>query len=124
MKYRKPNKECYYNEARDFLDSLPAEFEILGPGEVAVKWPESASKKTLELLYQTYKNPYPIKFDRPIKYDEALSTVLHALAAIAPTRKRRRVSLWEAGGRIHVWGEHDSCGYPWRKVAGPIEIDD
>lgn len=51
MKYRKPD----YNTAswefvRKFLDSLPAEFEILGPGETAVKWPKEYTREVLTYL--------------------------------------------------------------------------
>ena len=121
MKYRKPEFFCMLpHEFADFLDSLPPEFEIVPEGHVCVKWPEGLTRERLEFLADK------IKAESVNAWESwsAQETALRAFSAIAPTRKRRRVSLWEAGGRIHVWGEHDTAGYPWRKRAGPIELDD
>lgn len=115
MKFRKPLvNPPSRGELLDFYNSLPDEFEIVPNGHVCVKWPEGVTKDGLrEVAEVLARDGYP-----------NTSRVFREISAIAPERKKRRVSLWEAGGRIHVWGEHDTAGYPWRKVAGPIEIDD
>ena len=116
MKFRVPNRLSYVATEK-FLDSLPAEFEIVPEGHVCVKWPEGVTKDSLTIAAQAvmYQDKHP---------QHELSGMLCRLAAIAPEKKKQRVSLWEAGGRLHVWGEHDTAGYPWRKRAGPIELDD
>ena len=121
MKYRKPEFFCMLpHEFADFLDSLPPEFEIVPEGHVCVKWPDGLTRDRLEFLADK------IKAENVNAWESwpAQESALRALAAIAPERKKRRISLWEAGGRIHVWGEHDTALAPWRKVAGPIELDD
>lgn len=122
MKFKKPDLcatdalECL-RKAMDFLDSLPDEFEILGPGEAAVKWPKEFTREHLLRLADTSlhgMNPM------------GMAVALRALAAIAPERKKRRVNIWKdkcGCYRLREVGWSDpQCN--WRKVAGPIEIED
>lgn len=126
MKYRKPTRDIrlehggnFVTECVRFVDSLPSEFEILGPGEAAVKWPGGWTR---EYLLRSSRGDYG--------NDISLRAWLEALADIAPERKKRRVNLWKSiyhdkyavAAMPHDWlpGPNES----WRKVAGPIEIDD
>ena len=123
MKYRKPNKECYYNEARDFLDSLPDEFEIVPEGYVCVKWPDGLTRDRLEFLADK------IKAENVNAWESwpAQESALRALAAIAPERKKRRMSAWQYGCAIpqlfSVDWRPESAETKGRKV-GECEIDD
>lgn len=92
-----------------YLDSIPSD-------AVPVVWPKELTREELiDLSRWTAHKP--------------VTDALRALAAIAPQRKKRMVNLWERKG-IGSWGtddrmvnrEYEMDG--WRKVAGPIEIDE
>lgn len=79
MKYTKPatrNSVVLLN----FLDSLPAEFEIVEPGMTQVRWPEGFTRERLESLSRSLNTS-----DR----DHAL----RALAAIAPVEKKKEKKI-------------------------------
>ena len=128
MKFRKPERN--YHAVMTFYDSLPDEFEILGRGEVAVKWPEELTKDVLQK--RLVEMSVMLSEGRgAIALYNASYGFLSDLAAIAPERKRRRVNLW-----LHKEWSADACpvtafedinfdtSIGWRKVAGPIEIED
>lgn len=120
MKFRKPSAEKLmgHSEVVDFYDSLPSEFEILGPGEVAVKWPEGFTRENLLRLADTSLHGM-----NPI----GMAVALRSIAAIAPERKKRRMSAWQYGCAIpqlfSVDWRPESAETKWRKV-GECEIDD
>ena len=120
MKFRKPepqaNPRADDRAILDFFDSLPSEFEILGPGEAAVKWPGGWTR---EYLLRSSRGDYG--------NDISLRAWLEALADIAPERKKSQVYIWkDSRGKYQVSA---ACFFPgnefgWARVAGPIEIDD
>lgn len=131
MKFRKPTRDIrlehggnFVTECVRFVDSLPDEFEILGPGEVAVKWPEGLTRERLLFLADKIKAENVNAWESWPGQEAAL----RALAAIAPERKKRRMSAWQYGCGIpqlfSVDWRPESAETKWRKVAGPIEIDD
>ena len=93
-------------------------------GKHVCEWPKELTRDAVERLYQRYKNPYPVKFDRPIPYDDELAAALYALMSIAPQRKKRVVNIWETGvgNLLAIPVEQTPNMNHWRKVAGPIEI--
>ena len=95
----------------DYLDSIPDD-------AVPVVWPKELTRERLEEFATA-----------PVAYQSSIVDALRALAAIAPERKKRTVNLWERKG-IGSWGTDDRMANReyemdgWRKVAGPIEIDE
>ena len=84
MKYTKP--PCWIEcpiDVRDFLHSLPAEFEIVEPGMTQVKWPEECTKDAMNRAarYLSYNAG---------NTEGAAKHMLFVLAAIAPEEKKKR----------------------------------
>lgn len=115
MKFTKPQLPWGYNALCAFIESLPAEFEIVEPGNVQVRWPEGLNRERIIWLLQ---HPFSANFGE-----------LHGLAKIAPSMKKpkRAAELW-----LHVSGQKlwkypndnwrlNSTG--WRKV-GECEVDE
>jgi len=102
MKYKKPqgvrdwmnwHGEESAHAVAHFLDSLPSEFEILGPGERAVVWPPQCNKAALN---------HAAKRLRAEGWDWSAQTI-DALATIAPEApKKRMVNLWSKSLMNHV----------------------
>lgn len=122
MKYTKPatrNSVVLLN----FLDSLPAEFEIVEPGMTQVRWPEGLPKETLTRLADNISQQL-----NAWEFWPAQSAALYALAAIAPVeKKKRKVWLWEKDHphyteRSWTSNDIDRSGGGWRKV-GECEVD-
>lgn len=126
MKYTKPKRlaagfsDLDYSAIFAFLDSLPAEFEIVEPGNVQVRWPGGLTRKRLELIANMH-----------IPGGDA-ARQLRALAAIAPEeKKKRKVELWRHESWPSSMPPHaqisgasmfsDGVG-GWRKV-GECEVD-
>lgn len=126
MRYEKPTftphmvvPQCIWA----FLDSLPDSFEILGDGEVAVRWPEGLTREVLCNIADGVAF-----FGRTADAENGLRR-LAAIAPEAPKKQKRIVEIWEyfAGGRMEAWPSpldprRNVVG--WRKVAGPIELED
>ena len=125
MKYAKPNEaieglrfHCRNDSPTSqglallkWIDSLPAEFEIVEPGNVQVRWPDGVTREKLSTLAEWAK-------------DDSI----RALAAIAPVeKKKRKVWLWEKDHphyteRSWTSNDIDRSGGGWRKV-GECEVD-
>ena len=121
MKYRVPDRLSYVATEK-FLDSLPAEFEIVPEGHVCVKWPK---EYTRERMIQEADFAERTSASNEYRF-ASCAQALRALAAIAPEPKKRKVELWKHKEGSCIWraeGEWRS-GDGWRKVAGPIEIED
>ncbi len=95
-------------------------------GKSVVEWPKELTRERLE------------EFANQFGPSGKCCDALRALAAIAPQRKKRVVSIWEEKGAnghpnniaYHVLSvdaertsnDHHYMG--WRKVAGPIELEE
>lgn len=121
MKFRKPQwsgetaGRFYFDACMKLISDLPDEFEIVPEGHVCVKWPEGLTRVALLELsggfgYQDWTG----------------KRAFIALAAIAPEKKKRMFDLYRAiGGRLIAWDcSREVSDGSWRKVAGPIEIED
>ena len=134
MKYTKPNEaieglrfHCRNDSPTSqglallkWIDSLPAEFEIVEPGNVQVKWPKELTKQRL------------LEICNPIREMTGEARIALAdFAAIAPEeKKKRKVELWrhQNSAVIHIFAE--GCNpngseppHLWRKV-GECEIEE
>lgn len=111
-------------EVANFLDSIPDEFEIIGPGERAVVWPADLTRERLFVLARSLDCQ---------QRDDAI----RRLAAIAPEApKKRMVNLWRYHGMTTADTLHGQLcefpingpepgGFPWRKVNHePVEVDE
>ena len=97
MKYAKPNEaieglrfHCRNDSPTSqglallkWIDSLPAEFEIVEPGMTQVKWPEECTKDAMNRAarYLSYNAG---------NTEGAAKHMLFVLAAIAPEEKKKR----------------------------------
>lgn len=92
-----------------YLDSIPSD-------AIPVVWPKELTRERLFELSHRF-GP-----------DGQTRDALRALAAIAPERKKRIVYLYERDdpllGSVKVWSESSTCIDPWKRVAGPVEIDE
>lgn len=104
-----------------FLKSLPAEFEIVEPGNVQVKWPTCAYRGAMEFSADTCD----------MTGHKGTAILLRALAAIAPVeKKKRKVGVWKRDGYgvpaevalVPVEETPTFCSLGWRKV-GECEVD-
>lgn len=106
-------------QAHDDREPILAYLDSLKP------WPADLTRR-LHGLFGRYKNPYPVKFDRPVPYDEELAEVLAAVLALAPKREKRKVEIWEhEDGSLGVFpcpSDPAINAYKRRKVHGPFEI--
>lgn len=105
--------------ARDSEDSSSR--EVLAyldwlEGKHVVEWPAELTRERLEMLADGLEN-------RVID-PNAMNDALRALAAIAPQKKKRVVNLYrDVNGFLHEREKREPES-SWRKVAGPIEIED
>lgn len=91
-------------------------------GKHVVDWPKELTRERLEEL----------AFGNECGDAIARTHALRALAAIAPVRKKRVVNLWMQDGKdsvtnIEAYGVewNPNCGdVRYRKVAGPIELEE
>lgn len=115
--------------ANDFVDkkysAILAYLDWL-EGKHVCEWPKELTRERLDGLAKHIPYTCETGEDRTI--------ALRALAAIAPQRKKRVVNLWEWEYDKTAFGQDpkktwiddgaESPGRGWRKVAGPIEIED
>ena len=98
-----------------YLDSIPDD-------AIPVVWPKELDRDYLESLVE-------------LADDVQVTLALHALAAIAPERKKRIVNVWKRNSGSTGFAEKlsdfliletdcEGPGKGWRKVAGPVEIDE
>lgn len=126
MKFVKPKWEetvlpIVPNEVIKLYNQLPDEFEILGPGEVAVKWPRGVTKRWLDEAADV--------LDSYGRF--TLANDVRSLAAIAPERKnptKRRISVLQFQGHGETYGKLElsfnmAPQFPWVKV-GECEIEE
>ena len=123
MKFRKPQwsgetaGRFYFDACMKLISDLPDEFEIVPEGHVCVKWPKDLTADYLKELADGVGRGAP---------RIGTSAALINLAAIAPEKKKRMFDLYRAiGGRLIAWDcSREVSDGSWRKVAGPIEIED
>ena len=117
MKFKKPERWCDFSK---FFDSLPAEFEIVEPGNVQVRWPDGVTRSELDGWCDDLTRYVPENAD--------ILRYLRQLAAIAPVeKKKRKVWLWEKDHphyteRSWTSNDIDRSGGGWRKV-GECEVE-
>lgn len=88
-------------------------------GKHVVEWPAELTRERLEEL----------AFGNECGDALARTKALRALATITPQKKKRMVNLWEQNNFLQGFKEGcDPNGRddrrPWRKVAGPIELEE
>lgn len=102
-----------WKEATADLKSVVAYLDSIPDDAIPVVWPKELTRERLEELAGFYG------------HGSSVADALRALAAIAPERKKRMVNLWRAPNGNQVWHDHlEEFPEPWRKVAGPVEIDE
>lgn len=117
------DSESFWEGARPKCDGT----EILAyldwlEGKRVVDWPKDLTRERLEKLAEEWNADTQLH----------RSKALRALAAIAPGRKKRVVNLWMQDGKdsvtnIEAYGVewNPNCGdVRYRKVAGPIELEE